>query len=294
MKRDKIYEKFIEKLLFLSALISVTGVVFIILFVLKEGLPLFKNFSLFKFLFSTDWAPTRDVNPGYGILSFITGSFMVTGGALIISVPIGLATAIFMAEFAKGHVASILREVVNLLAGIPSVIYGFFGVVVLSKYLRELFGGTGFNVLSGSIILAIMILPTIINISEVSIRSINRESKSGSLALGATKSQTLLKVILPESKNGIISAIVLGIGRAIGETMAILMVAGNAPIMPTGLLSKTRTLTMNIVTDMGYATGNHRTALFATSIVLMVFILGVNLLVRFLAERSILKGVNEC
>lgn len=280
MKKIEISEKFIERLLFICGIFSVAGVMFIIVFVLGRGLPLFKVYSPIKFLFSTDWAPTRPDDPGYGILSFIVGSFMVTGGALLLSVPIGLATAIFLAESAKGVFAKILREVVNLLAGIPSVIYGFFGVVVLSKFVRDVFGGTGFNVLSGSIILAIMILPTIINVSEVSIRATNRQNKAGSLALGATKSQTLLKVTLPEAKSGILAGIVLGVGRAIGETMAILMVAGNAPIMPTGPLSKVRTLTMNIVTDMGYASGDHRTALFTTSVVLMIFILIVNMLVR--------------
>lgn len=286
MKKIKINEKFIEKLLFICGFFSVAGVMFIILFVLGKGLPLFKVINPLQFLFSSDWAPTRADNPGYGILSFIVGSFMVTVGALFLSVPVGLATAIFMAEKAKGFFAKILREVVNLLAGIPSVIYGFFGVVVLSKFVRDVFGGTGFNVLSGSIILAIMILPTIINISEVSIRSINQANKAGSLALGATRSQTLLKVILPEAKSGILAGVVLGVGRAIGETMAILMVAGNAPIMPTGPLSKVRTLTMNIVTDMGYATGDHRTALFTTSVILMFFILLVNLLVRKITTRT--------
>lgn len=280
MNRLKINEKLIERLLFVCGIFSVAGVAFIILFVMGRGLPLFKVVNPLDFLFSTDWAPTRADNPGYGILSFIVGSFMVTFGALLLSVPIGLATAIFLAESAKGLFGKILREVVNLLAGIPSVIYGFFGVVVLSRIVRDLFGGTGFNVLSGSIILAIMILPTIINVSEVSIRSIDQANKAGSLAMGATRSQTLLKIILPEAKSGILAGIVLGIGRAIGETMAILMVAGNAPIMPTGPLSKVRTLTMNIVTDMGYATGDHRTALFTTSVVLMIFILIVNLTVR--------------
>lgn len=289
MKINKTSEKLIEKLLFGCGVVSVVGVLFIIIFVLLEGLPLFKDVNVISFLFSKNWTPTDD-NPGFGILSFIVGSLAVTAGSLIISVPIGLATAIFMAESAKGLFARILREVVNLLAGIPSVIYGFFGVVVLSKIIRNMFGGTGFSLLSGAIILAIMILPTIINISEVSIRSICKENKYGSLALGANKSQTLLKIILPEAKSGIIASIVLGVGRAIGETMAILMVAGNAPIMPTGLLSKTRTLTMNIVTDMGYATGSHRTALFTTSIVLMFFILLVNLTVRKITSANKKSG----
>lgn len=279
-------EKLIELLLFKCALFAVTGVVFIIVFIVIEGIPLFKDVGIRDFLLSTDWHPTREENPGFGILSFIVGSLMVTVGALIFSVPVGLSCAVFMAETAQGRLARILREVVNLLAGIPSVIYGFFGVVVLSVWVRESFGGSGFNVLAASLILAIMILPTIINVAEVSIRSVSQANKAGSLALGSTPTQTLLKVTLPEARSGILAGVVLGIGRAIGETMAVLMVAGNAPIMPTGPLSKVRTLTMNIVTDMGYASGNHMTSLFSTSLVLILFILAVNTAVNKITSKA--------
>ena len=195
-----------------------------------------------------------------------------------------------MAEIARGRVAGILRSVVELSAGIPSVVYGFFGVVVICKLVREWFGGTGFGVLSGAIILAIMILPTIINISEVSIRAVPKEYKEGSLAIGATHWQTIIRVILPAARSGIITSVVLGAGRAIGETMAILMVAGNAPIMPTGILSKVRTLTMNIVTDMGYASGDHMTSLFTTSIVLFVFIMLLNISINIFARKGMKDG----
>jgi phosphate transport system permease protein len=214
------------------------------------------------------------------------GSFYVTFVALGIGVPIGLACAIFLAEITAGKTARILRSVVELLAGIPSVIYGFFRIIVISKGVRLIFGGTGYCVLSASIVLSIMILPTIINISEVSIRAVPRDFKEGSLAIGATHWQTIVKVMIPAARSGIIASIVLGIGRAVGETMAVLMVAGNAPIMPTGLLSKVRTLTMNIITDMGYASGDHMTALFTTGIVLFVFIMFLNLIVNTITRKQ--------
>lgn len=287
MKYRKLYEGIIHKVLLLTALVSTLAVVFITFFIFQRGLPLFKRVSIWEFLFSTYWLPTDETNPGFGILSFIVGSFYVTFVALAIAVPIGLACAIFLAEMAEGRIARVLRSVVELLSGIPSVIYGFFGIVVISKGVRELFGGTGYCVLSASIILAIMILPTIVNISEVSIRAVPRDYKEGSLALGATHWQTIVQVLVPAARSGIIAGIVLGVGRAVGETMAVLMVAGNAPIMPTGLLSKVRTLTMNIVTDMGYASGDHMTALFTTGIVLFVFIMILNVVVNAITKGKI-------
>jgi phosphate transport system permease protein len=283
----KLYEGFIRKLLLLAALVSLLAVAFITFFIFQRGLPLFQRVSIWEFLFSTYWLPTDATNPGFGILSFIVGSFYVTFVALGIAVPIGIACAIFLAEIATGRIARVLRSVIELLAGIPSVIYGFFGIVVISKGIRELFGGTGYCVLSASIILAIMILPTIVNISEVSIRAVPRDYKEGSLALGATHWQTIAKVLVPAARSGIIAGIVLGVGRAVGETMAVLMVGGNAPIMPAGLLSKVRTLTMNIVTDMGYASGDHMTALFTTGIVLFVFIMILNFVVNAISKGKI-------
>ena len=280
-------EKSVETVLLICALVSVISVLFISFFIFQRGLPLFKSVGIGEFLFGTDWYPSDDDNPQFGILPFIAGSIYVTLGALILAVPIGVLTAIFMAEIADKRVVEIMRSVVQLLAGIPSVIYGFFGVIVISKFIRETFGGTGYSMLSGAIILAIMVLPTIINITEVTIASLPKSIKEGSLALGGTRWQTIIRVQLPAAKSGIIAGIVLGMGRALGETMAVLMVAGNAPIMPKGPLSKVRTLTMNIVTDMGYASGDHMTALFTTSIVLFLFILILNLSV------NIIKGNPE-
>jgi phosphate transport system permease protein len=290
LKYRKLFESGVEKVLLVCAFISILTVAFITIFIFWRGLPLFQKVSLWEFLFTTYWMPTDPDNPGFGILPFIVGSFYVTFVALAIGVPIGLACAIFLAELASGRVARILRSVVELLAGIPSVIYGFFGIVVISTGVRELFGGTGYCVLSASIILAIMILPTVINISEVSIRAVPRDFKEGSLAIGATHWQTITKVLLPAARSGIVASIVLGIGRAVGETMAVLMVAGNAPIMPKGLLSKVRTLTMNIITDMGYASGDHMTALFTTGIVLFVFIMALNLAVNQITRKQLKKG----
>jgi phosphate transport system permease protein len=286
-KARRVFESGVNKVLFLCAVISILAVAFITFFIFQRGLPLFQKVSLWEFLFSTYWLPTDEADPGFGILSFIVGSFYVTFVALGIGVPIGLACAIFLAEITEGRMAKLLRSVVELLAGIPSVIYGFFGIVVISKGVRTLFGGTGYCVLSASIILAIMILPTIINLSEVAIRAVPKDYKAGSLALGATHWQSISRVILPAAKSGIIASIVLGIGRAVGETMAVLMVAGNAPIMPTGLLSKVRTLTMNIITDMGYASGDHMTSLFTTGIVLFVFIMFLNFLVNAITKKQV-------
>ena len=279
-------EKSVETLLLLCALVSVVSVLFISFFIFRKGLPLFKSVSPVDFLFGTDWSPSSETEPRYGILPFIAGSIYVTLGALVLAVPVGILTAVFMSEIAGKRVAELMRSVVQLLAGIPSVIYGFFGVIVISRFIRDLFGGTGYSMLSGSIILAIMVLPTIINIAEVTISSLPRNIKEGSLALGATRWQTILRVQLPAAKSGIIAGIVLGMGRALGETMAVLMVAGNAPIMPKGPLSKVRTLTMNIVTDMGYASGDHMTALFSTSIVLFLFILILNLSVNIIKGKA--------
>ena len=280
-------EKSVETVLLICALVSVISVLFISFFIFQRGIPLFKTVGVGEFLFGTDWAPSNETNPRYGILPFIVGSIYVTLGSLVLAVPVGILTAVFMAEIANKKAVEIMRSVVQLLAGIPSVIYGFFGVIVISKFIRETFGGTGYSMLSGSIILAIMVLPTIINITEVTIASLPKSIKEGSLALGATRWQTIVKVQLPAAKSGIIAGVVLGMGRALGETMAVLMVAGNAPIMPKGPLSKVRTLTMNIVTDMGYASGDHMTALFTTSIVLFLFILILNLSV------NIIKGKTE-
>ncbi len=275
-----------ERIFFICASVSVISVVFITFFIFQQGLPLFAKVNPFSFLFSPKWEPVGNP-PSFGIFSFLVGSVYVTFGALLISVPIGIACGIFLAEIAKGPVSRILKTVVELLAGIPSVIYGLFGIVFISSFVREAFGGNGFSVLSASIILAIMTLPTIINMTEVSLRAVPHDLKEGSLALGATHWQTIIRVLIPAARSGIIAGVVLGMGRAVGETMAVLLVAGNAPLMPTGPLSMVRTLTMNIITDMSYAEGDHMTSLFTTGIVLFVFILVLNLIVQAVLKHSI-------
>lgn len=284
-RANKQCQNYIEIILFICALLCVAAVVIITIFVLASAMPLFKEVKLSEFLFSTHWLPTSSKNPGFGILSFIIGSLYVTLGALVIAVPLGIATAIFLAEMSTPKMAQLLGNAVQLLAGIPSVIYGFFGVMVIAPKVRQLFGGSGYSVMSASIVLAIMILPTIISISEVAIAAVPKGYKEASLALGASKWHTIFKVILPAARPGILASIGLAIGRAVGETTAVLMVGGNAPIMPEGLNSMVRTLTMNIATDMGYASGLHRTALFATGAILFVFIMLINIFVQVMQKK---------
>ncbi len=290
MKNDTpSHERFIELMLFLFACVSIISVIGITFFIFEEGLPLFVHVNFFEFLLSSDWSPTAD-NPSFGILAFIIGSIFVTTISLIIAVPIGIATGVFMSEYANPKWSSIVRKGIELLAGIPSVIYGLFGFFFIAPIIRTLTSSdTGLGVLTASIILGIMVLPTIINTTEVSLRAVPRELKEGSLALGATYWQTIIRTLIPAARSGIIAGIVLGIGRSIGETMAVLMVAGNSPIMPKGLLSNTRTLTMNIVTDLKYAeVGSlHETSLFTTGIVLFIFILFINLLVHYFMKKSL-------
>lgn len=285
MDQRKRKEKAIETMLLISASVAAVSVVFIIIFIFMEGLPLFNVVSIWEFFFTVDWFPTAEV-PSFGIGAFILGSVIVTLLALLFSVPIGVLVGVFLSEMAKGKVASVLKSVVQLLASIPSVIYGIFGVVILAPIVRTLFGGSGYSLLSAAIILGIMTLPTIISITQVSIRAVPHEYREGSLALGATNSQTIVKVLIPAARSGILAGVVLGMGRAIGETMAVLMVGGNAPNLSKGLTDSVRTLTMNIVTDMSYADGYHLTALFTTAIALFIFILANNMTVHLILRKS--------
>lgn len=286
VKRRRLFEKGAEGILLACALLSVLAVLLITVFLFARGLPLFRKVSLAEFLFSTRWEPTAE-HPGYGIFSFIAGSVFVTGLALVIAVPTGLAVGIYLAELSKKRTSTVIRSAIELLAGIPSVIYGLFGIAIISTLSRALFGGTGYGLGSAAIVLAIMTLPTIVNVTEVSLRAVPRELKEGSLALGATEWQTIVKVQVPAARSGIIAGAVLGMGRAIGETMAVLMVGGNAPIMPKGLDGMIRTLTMNIITDMSYARDDHLTSLFTTGIALFVFILVLNIIVQAALKRSL-------
>lgn len=266
-----------------AAAISAAAVILLCLFVLIEGWPLFKKVGLPSFLFGTIWEPGKGE---FGILPMLAGSVAVTLGALILAVPLAVGTALLLSEFAPKKFASFMRPAIELLAGIPSVVYGFFGLVFLVPHLRILFGGSGFSILAGSIILTVMILPTIASISEDAIRAVPKSYREGSLALGATSWETARNVVLPAARSGIITAIILGLGRALGETMAVLMVTGNVAVFPHSITSPVRTLTGNIALEMGYATGLHRSALFATGIVLFVVIIILTLIASWTRRRA--------
>lgn len=277
-----IKEKVMKLLFFLTALVSIAAVILICIFLFASGIPAIKEIGVFKFLLGTSWKPANNL---YGILPMIVGSFYVTAGALIIGVPIGILTAVFMARFAPGSIYAPLKAAVNLMAGIPSVVYGFFGLVVLVPFIREAFGGRGMSVLTASVLLGLMILPTIISVSETSIRAVPESYYEGGLALGASHERSVFFTVLPAAKSGIFAGVVLGIGRAVGETMAVMMVAGNQAVIPDSMLSGVRTLTTNIVLEMGYSTDLHREALIGTAVVLFVFILIINLSLSLWGRR---------
>ncbi len=267
----------------LAATASIAAVVLICVFLFASGIPAIKEIGVFEFLFGTTWKPANDL---YGILPMIVGSVYVTAGALIIGVPVGILTAVFMARFCPGWLYKVMKPAVNLMAGIPSVVYGFFGLVVLVPFVRETFGGRGMSVLTASILLGIMILPTIISMSESSLRAVPQSYYEGGLALGASHERSVFFTVVPAAKSGIFASVILGVGRAVGETMAVMMIAGNQPIIPESITDGVRTLTTNIVLEMGYSTGLHREALIATAVVLFVFILIINLSFSLLKRRT--------
>lgn len=277
-----IKEKVMKLLFFLTALISIAAVILICIFLFASGIPAIKEIGVFKFLLGTSWKPANNL---YGILPMIVGSLYVTAGALVIGVPIGILTAVFMARFAPKSIYAPLKAAVNLMAGIPSVVYGFFGLVVLVPFIRETFGGRGMSVLTASVLLGLMILPTVISVSETSIRAVPESYYEGVLALGASHERSVFFTVLPAAKSGIFAGVVLGIGRAVGETMAVMMVAGNQAVIPGSMLSGVRTLTTNIVLEMGYSTDLHREALIGTAVVLFVFILIINMSLSLFKRR---------
>lgn len=281
MKRK---EKIVEVIFLIVACISILAVACICIFLFANGIPAMGKIGLGQFLSGTAWKPGNDK---YGILPMIIGSLYITGGAIALGVPVGIFAAVFLAKYCPRGIYKIAKPATELLAGIPSVVYGFFGLMVLVPMVRELSGKDGMNILTASFLLGIMILPTIIGVSESSIRAVNEAYFEGALALGATKEASIFRCVIPAAKSGILAGVVLGIGRAIGETMAVVMVAGNQPRLPDGILKGVRTLTTNVVLEMGYATGLHREALIATGVVLFVFILIIN--VAF----SIIKGKGE-
>ena len=259
MKKETL-ENLMKGIFFICATISILSIVLICIFIFSEGIPFIKAYGFKNFLLAKEWAPS-DTPPLYGILPMILGSLYLTLGAVIIGVPIGILTATYIASFASKRVYNILKPAINLMAGIPSIVYGFFALTLIVPIIRKLFGGTGMNIITSSILLGIMILPTIINISESSIRAVDRSFYEGSIALGASHEESVLKVVLPAAKSGIISSVILGIGRAIGETMAVILVAGNQARIPTRLNKGVRTMTTNIVMEMAYAAGEHRQSL---------------------------------
>ncbi|MDD5287780.1 MAG: phosphate ABC transporter permease subunit PstC [Dehalococcoidales bacterium] len=254
----------------------------IAVFIVVKGLPAFREVNPFEFLFGTVWRPGSGQ---YGILAMIIGSIAVTFGALLIAIPLGIACAILLSEIAPFRIRQLLRPAVELLVGIPSVVYGLVGLVILVPAISRI-GGSGFSLLAASIVLAVMVMPTIISISEDSLRAVPSIHKEGALALGATHWQTIWRVLLPSAKSGIIASIVLAMGRAIGETMAMIMVIGNAIKIPTSILDPGRTLTGNIAVEINYASGTHASALFATGIVLFIFIAVLNSIVALIFKRG--------
>ncbi|MEG1442065.1 MAG: phosphate ABC transporter permease subunit PstC [Oscillospiraceae bacterium] len=281
----KYKEQIMKWVFMLCALTSILAVLLICLFLFMNGLPAMNKIGVFNFLLGKEWSPSD--NPAlYGILPMILGSVYVTLGAILIGVPIGILTAVYMAKYCPKGLYKFLKPATELLAGIPSVVYGFFGLVVIVPAMRILCGGSGSSMLTASILLGIMILPTIVGVSESAIRSVPTSYYEGALALGATHEQSVFFAVLPAAKSGIFTAVVLGIGRAIGETMAVIMVAGNQARMPNGIFKGIRTLTANIVIEMGYAADLHREALIATGVVLFVFILIINIVCSVLRRNA--------
>lgn len=282
---NKTREKIGEIIFLLSAVLSVFLILLIIFFIFSEGIKFVNEYGLLKFITGKVWKPTAG-NPKFGIRPMIIGSIIVTFLSTLIALPFGLAISVFMAYYSKKSYG-FLKSLINLMAAIPSVVYGFFAMMVLVPLIKDLFDiKSGMNMLTASILLAVMILPTMVNISENSLRQVPKTFMTGSLALGATKEQTIYKIMVPYARSGIFSSIILAIGRAIGETMAVYLVIGNQPIMPSSIFKGVRTLTTNIVLEMGYAAGMHRQALIATGMVLFVFILIINVIFNIIRNKT--------
>lgn len=276
-------EKIWKKIFFLTAAFSILSVLLICIFLFANGIPAIKEIGFFDFLFGKKWKPGSDL---YGIFSMIIGTIYVTAGAIIFGVPAGLFTAIFLSEFCPKKLHRVLKHAIDLLAGIPSVVYGFFALMVIVPFVRDVFGGNGSSVLSASILLGIMILPTIISVSESAILAVPSSYYEGARALGASHERSVFFTVVPAAKSGIFAGVILGIGRAAGETMAVIMVAGNQARIPDSILKGVRTLTANIVIEMGYATDLHRQALIATGVVLFVFIMIINFVFNLIKENN--------
>jgi phosphate transport system permease protein len=292
MRAKRLADKLVNYILLFNALVAILVITAIALLIVRESLPAWRGIGLKELFLGTSWRPNNEM---FGLLPMITGSIIVTIGAIVLGVPLAVGAAVFLAEVAPPKVRGIVRPAIELLAGIPSVVYGLFGMVVLVPLVRRIPvpGNTGYGILAASMVLAVMILPTVTNISEDAIRSVPREYREGSLALGTTRWQTIVGVLIPSARSGIVAAVVLGIGRALGETMAMIMVIGNSVVMPSPLtanpltlvLRQTRTLTGNIAVEINYATGVHESALFATGVVLFALIMLTNT-----AAHTLMRG----
>lgn len=276
-------EKAMQLVFLIAACASIVAVILICVYMFGNGIPAMQKIGFKEFLTGTEWKPNNEI---FGILPMIIGSIYVTIGAIIIGVPIGILCATYMAKFCPPKIHRILKPAIDLLAGIPSIVYGFFGLMVIVPIIQDVFGTGGKGILTASIMLGIMILPTIISVSESNIRAVPDTYYEGALALGATHERSVFFTVIPAAKSGITAAVILGVGRAIGETLAVSVIVGNSPVIPESVLDMARTMTTNIVLEMGYAEGLHREALIATAVVLFVFILIINLLFSLLKRKG--------
>jgi len=281
---NQMKEKSFKVVFLLCACMSIAAVIMICLFIFVNGIPAIAKIGVFKFLLGTHWKPSQNL---FGILPMIVGSIYVTAGALVIGVPIGILTAVFLVKYCPAGLYRVVKPAIDLLAGIPSIVYGFFGLVAIVPVMQELFDTNGKGILTASILLGLMILPTVINTTEASLRAVPDIYFEGSLALGATKERSIFKAMFPAAHSGILSGVILGVGRTIGETMAVVIVCGNQAIMPSSITSGVRTMTANIVLEMGYAADLHREALIATAAVLFVFILIINLCFSAMKRKGV-------
>lgn len=286
MRRKTFKENTMKYVFFISSLFSVFAILLICFYIFYRGVPIIAKTGVFDFLFGAKWSPRSET---FGILPMVTGSLYATFGAILIGVPTGIFSAVFLAEYCPKVLYRVIKPVIQLLAGIPSVIYGFFGLVVIVPFIRNTFGGAGNSLLAAIIILAIMILPTIISISEAAMRAVPRTYYEGGLALGEDHTGSVFRIVLPAARSGVITSVILGIGRAIGETMAVILVAGNSTIIPTALTDSVRTMTAGIAMEMSYATGLHQEALFGLGVVLFLFIIVLNVLLNIFTRKAGVK-----
>jgi phosphate transport system permease protein len=283
MRAKNFKENGMKVVFLVSSFFSILAILLICFYIFYRGVPIFAKTGVFDFIFGPKWGPRTET---FGILPMITGSLYATLGSVVIGVPTGIFSAVFLAEYCPAWLYKFIKPVIQLLAGIPSVIYGFFGLVVIVPFIRNTFGGAGNSLLAAIIILSIMILPTIISLSEAAMRAVPRLYYEGGLALGEDHTGSVFRLVLPAAKSGVITSVILGIGRAIGETMAVILVAGNTALIPAALTDSIRTMTAGIALEMSYASGLHQEALFGIGVVLFTFIIILNVALNFVRRRA--------